>query len=366
MIICQKVCNVVFRVDASLEIGSGHVMRCLTVAQALVLFGHTSIFICREKQGDLIDFIQSKGFEVIKLPKKNNESLVGYKGWLGVSEYEDALDVLTYIRSSDRVFDICIVDHYGLSAVWEGMIRNEIEKIVVIDDLANREHDADIILDCGLSNNAQQYEKLNKAKGVYLVGSSYALLRPEFAEQRKLLDKKEPVSIQAISALKILVNLGGVDKDNVSEKILFELNNTYKQRCIDVTLILGQSSPHKERLTNIGTQLSYPLQVLVGVNNMAELMANHDLAIGAAGSTSWERCCLGLPTLMVCLAENQIGIAEELENVGAAIIIDLYNLQELSSVLTSVDLTQLTEIRKKALAVTDGKGVKRLLEVLLK
>ncbi|MFX9420145.1 UDP-2,4-diacetamido-2,4,6-trideoxy-beta-L-altropyranose hydrolase, partial [Acinetobacter baumannii] len=152
-----------FRADASLYIGSGHVIRCLTIADALAQHGHESYFICRPHQGNLIEFVKQRGYMVHALSEPLfNMSLEfsEYQRWLGVTEQQDAQETLAVLI--EYPVDWMIVDHYGLSAIWQQIIRPEVSRIVAIDDLANRKHDADIILDCGLANTPSDYAKLNQ------------------------------------------------------------------------------------------------------------------------------------------------------------------------------------------------------------
>ncbi|MCY3164637.1 UDP-2,4-diacetamido-2,4,6-trideoxy-beta-L-altropyranose hydrolase, partial [Acinetobacter baumannii] len=145
-----------------------------------------------------------------------------YQRWLGVTEQQDAQETLAVLI--EYPVDWMIVDHYGLSAIWQQIIRPEVSRIVAIDDLANRKHDADIILDCGLANTPSDYAKLNQRVGYYLMGPCYALLRPEFRTKRLWLERHPKTYNQ--EKLRILVNLGGVDKDNLTGTVLETLSNS--------------------------------------------------------------------------------------------------------------------------------------------
>ena len=355
-----------FRVDASLYIGSGHVIRCLTIADALVKHGHESYFTCRPHQGNLIEFIRQRGYTVHTLsePLFNMSSeLSEYQRWLGVAEQKDAQEMLAILTK--HPVDWIIVDHYALSIVWQQVIRQQVERIVVIDDLANREHDADIILDCGLINSEDDYNVLNKSQAKVLLGPKYALLRPEFTEFRQKINLNKIE--ESTQKLKLLINLGGVDKDNLTTQILEVFENTVLSYEIELTVIMGLNSPWKECVIDKTKQLNYPAQVLVNVSNMAELMVNHDLAIGAAGSTAWERCCLGLPTIMICMAENQKMIAKGLHDLGVTISLDQTEIKtKLSIVLQKIKPAQLREMQRKSMQITEGLGVNLLINEILR
>lgn len=356
-----------FRVDASIQIGSGHVIRCLTVANRLKENGHESYFICRRHQGDLIEFIQQRGYIVYILDESkydNSDFFDEYQQWLGVTEQKDAQDSLRVLKTNSA--DWLVVDHYGLSCKWQEIIRqqNPDIRIVVIDDLANRCHDADIILDCGLMNTQEDYERLNARKAIYLIGSHYALLRPEFHQKRLKLEQC-PRSHQLSEKIKILLNLGGVDKDNLTGLILNQLNKSNQIDHFDVTVVMGLNAPHKDSVIQQVKTLVLNGNVLINVDNMSDLMMEHDIAIGAAGSTAWERCCLGLPTVMICMADNQKMIAKSLQDIGAAVSLDQSEIEsKLLDSLYAVQL-QLREMQQKAFLVTDGQGVELLLKYIL-
>lgn len=353
-----------FRADASFQIGSGHVIRCLTIADALVKLGHECYFICREHQGNLIEFLRQKGFEVQTLSvieTTPTEMLTEYQKWLGVTEECDAQETLSILEKYP--VDWVVIDHYGLSKVWQQRVRKCVDNIVVIDDLANREHDANIILDCGLTNSSEDYKKLNHQEALYLMGPHYALLRPEFGEKRLWLEQHKKIFEK--DRLRILVNLGGVDKDNLTGVVLETLSLSPKKDDFSVTVVMGVNAPWKDAVLAQAKMLPFSHSVLVNVNNMADLMLEHDLAIGAAGSTAWERCCLGLPAIMVCMADNQKMIATNLSELGVAISLDQGEVSEkLLPTLQKLDLEQLQVMHQKALTVTDGKGVDLLLQAI--
>lgn len=353
-----------FRADASLHIGSGHVVRCLTIADALVKQGHESYFICRQHHGNLIEFVRQRGYMVYVLPEpalNNSDSLSEYQRWLGVTEQQDAQETLDILK--EHPVDWMIVDHYGLSIVWQQIVRQHVNWIVAIDDLANRQHDANIILDCGLANTPEDYAKLNKRKGLYLTGPSYALLRPEFRTKRLWLEQ-HPKSYNH-GNLRILVNLGGIDKDNLTGTVLELLSHSQSRQHLSVTVVMGVNAPWKESVLQQAKKLPFSINILINANNMADLMAEHDLAIGAAGSTAWERCCLGLPTIMICMADNQKMIAKYLHDLGVAISLDQAEIHEkLLWALQQFDQEQLQLMHQKALSITDGIGVDLLLQTI--
>jgi len=318
------VMKAVFRCDASIQIGTGHVMRCLTLADALVAKGAECYFICREHEGNLLEVIRKRGHQAHSLPLKDDvgKSIKGniklaHADWLGATQQEDAqycIDLLGLIKP-----DWLVVDHYAIDISWEKALRPYCKKLMVIDDLADRQHDCDILLDQNYGRDIQDYLELVPKHCHLLCGSKYALLRPEFAQWRNYsLKRRKDGRIEHF-----LINLGGVDKDNITTQILRGLQKSSLPECCKITVVMGSTAPWIESVRTQAEALPWKTQVKSGVNNMAELMANSDLAIGAAGSTSWERCCLGLPTIMLVLAENQQQIAVNLEKANAVYAINI-------------------------------------------
>lgn len=358
-----------FRADASIQIGSGHIIRCLSIADQLKAQGHQCFFISRNHDGNLVDFVTQCGYQtsILENDQENTELLLKteYQKWLGVSEEYDAEQTANLIATQHQQIDWMIVDHYGLSANWEISLKKIAKHILVIDDLANREHDADIILDCGVINSETDYNLLNRSEAKILLGAKYALLRPEFAEYRKKV-KTNKIAFTT-QKLKLLINLGGVDKDNLTTQILNIIENTVFPYEAEFTIIMGLNAPWKSTVIEKAKQLKHSTQVLVNVSNMAELMVNHDLAIGAAGSTAWERCCLGLPTIMICMADNQKMIAKGLHDLGVTISLDQTEIEtKLSTVLQGITPPQLREMQRKSMQITEGLGVDLLINEILR
>lgn len=313
--------RVCFRADASVNIGSGHVMRCLTLASALREQGAECRFICREHPGHLISQIEAKGFPVIRLPlsaelrgRPQKEAVfprTAHNAWLGNSPEQDAAECTHHLATSP--VDWLIVDHYALEAAWETALRPYCRQIMVIDDLADRAHQCAALLDQNLGRTAAAYQAQLPATCRILTGPQYALLRPEFAAWRTAsLARREQACVSNDRPLQLLINLGGVDQTNDSERILATLTPKMLPSNTRITVILGPSAPHRKAVEQRSQGLHWPCTVIVAANNMGELLSQADLAIGAAGSSTWERCCLGLPTLALTLADNQRGIAAAL------------------------------------------------------
>jgi UDP-2,4-diacetamido-2,4,6-trideoxy-beta-L-altropyranose hydrolase len=355
--------KVIFRTDASVEIGVGHVMRCLTLADALRSNGADCKFICCEHKGNLIEQIRQRGHVAVSLPinlsnlANNNVKdgdVLNHTSWLGNDWATDAAQ--TKVIASEAWVDWLIVDHYALDIRWEESLRPSCRKIMVIDDLADRPHDCDLLLDQNLGRITSDYSSLVPNDCIVLAGPYYALLRPEFAEFRAHSLRRRTTS----KIENLLITMGGVDQADATGHILQSLIESWLPKEISVTVVMGSYAPWLERVKSIAAKMPNPTKVMVNVQNMAELMANSDLAIGASGSTSWERCSLGLPSLIGVFADNQKSIANALSLSGAAKKFD--GTVELNRMLQDLynNLELLANISAQAAKVTDGCGTQRV------
>ncbi|WP_417525551.1 UDP-2,4-diacetamido-2,4,6-trideoxy-beta-L-altropyranose hydrolase [Marinovum sp.] len=306
---------VAFRADASIDIGTGHVMRCLTLAAALQTRGAECHFLCRDLPGHLADSIRAQGLTCHLLPAADpqDDGRTVHSRWLGVSGACDAAQSRAVL---DRISpDWLVLDHYALDAAWERAARPAGGRLMVLDDLADRPHSCDLLLDQTLGRMAQDYRGRVPSGTALLIGPRYALLRAEFAAQRaESLARRAPQRLAHI-----LVSLGGVDRDDVTTRVLDRLADCPLPAGSRITVVLGCSAPAREAVARRAALMPVPTRVCVGANNMAALMAEADLAIGAGGTTSWERCCLGVPTLLAVLAPNQAPSAAALCASGAAL-----------------------------------------------
>jgi UDP-2,4-diacetamido-2,4,6-trideoxy-beta-L-altropyranose hydrolase len=318
----------VFRVDASLQMGSGHVMRCLTLADALTTQGAQCHFISRAHPGHLLDLIRQRGFAVTALPVElplppANTQVASerpkepvHAPWLGCDWQTDAEQTRAIVKKLQP--DWLVVDHYALDQRWETALRPYYQKLMVIDDLADRPHQCELLLDQNLGRQLKDYANLVPAQCKVLTGPQYALLRPEFAALRaySLQRRQQPALKQ------VLITMGGVDQPNATGQVLQALKGCSLPQDCRISVVMGLQAPWLQQVQEQAKDMPWPTEVMVNISDMAQRMADSDLAIGAAGSTSWERCCLGLPAFMVVLADNQRAIAEALQGAGAAKILD--------------------------------------------
>lgn len=360
--------NCLFRVDSSLQIGTGHVMRCLTLADELSRKGANVYFVCRAFSANLCELIESRGYWVHRLPLESQEdesvNVAGLKHahWLGCKWQVDAEQTAAVIAALEKNIDWLIVDHYAIDYRWETYLNPYVGKILVIDDLADRRHHGDLLLDQNLFiDMSTRYTGLINAKCYPLLGPVYALLRPSFAQERKK-KKNHDTGVR-----RILVFFGGIDLTNETAKAI-EAICGINEKDIQVDVIVGKDNPYKEQIykaCNEHSQFIFHSQV----ENMAERMAKADLALGAGGTATWERCCVGLGTLVIAVADNQVEMAKCVHQTGAAIFIgrseDISSddiLRAFDTIIQNPEL--LVEMRKKAMNVVDGKGVERVSNIM--
>jgi len=348
--------KVVFRADASLAMGTGHVMRCLALAQALKDNKVNVEFICRKHKGSLIDKIRSNRLNVHELEVlEEADDKLAHSHWLGATQQQDADDCIEILKSEK--IDWLIVDHYALDEQWQKKLKPYYEKLMVIDDLADRKHQCDILLDQNFGRSLQDYKELVPTSSKLLMGSKYALLRPEFEKYRQYsLNRRKNEKFK-----KLLVNMGGTDTDNITGKVIERLQIAKLPKDVEITIVMGKTAPHLSNIITSVNKLPYGSEVKVDVDNMAELMANADIAIGASGATTWERCCLGLPTIQLVTAHNQEFIASKLNKINAI------KLVEIDDVVENLENFQywMKSTGESASKVTNGSGIKSVLECLV-
>ncbi len=358
---------ILIRADASLSIGSGHVMRCRTLARELQRRGATISFLCRRQPGDLIALLQ-QDFPVIilpELPLASHEGLQGrdlYGAWLGCSQHQDAADCLHALRQEGiGSVDGLVVDHYALDAQWQAQVQEGLArpKLLVIDDLADRTHLADLLLDQNFFGELtkHRYRSLVPTACCQLLGPHYALLSPEYAQLNPLVPPRSELR-------RVFVFFGGVDPHNLTARALEALEAPELAE-LAVDVVLGFQSPHRHVVVELvsrrpNTTLHSPLPSLAG------LIARADLAIGAGGSTTWERACLGLPSLVVVIADNQLAFAKALDQAGKLTLLgdaEAVNAEQIRLALITALQQQRPSVSGQDL--TDGWGAGRVATAMM-
>ncbi|MFG6150047.1 UDP-2,4-diacetamido-2,4,6-trideoxy-beta-L-altropyranose hydrolase [Halobacillus sp. B23F22_1] len=317
--------EVVIRTDASVKIGTGHVMRCLTLAQQLSENGAHVSFISRLLKGNLIEFIKDKGFVVFPLSAPHDshfkkDSDIPYSDWLEVNWKTDYNHTAAVFKNHLHHADWLIVDHYALGEKWEKRMKNHVKKVGVIDDLADRKHDCDLIMDQNIFRNFEKrYDHLVPKQAAKLLGPKYMLIRKEFEKAREQL-KHHKGTIQ-----RILVSFGGTDPTNETLKTMRAIKALNRED-LTVDVVVGENNQDKQEIKEVCKEITN-FYFHCQIDYMAELMLKADLAIGAGGSSTWERCYLGVPAITIETAKNQREILSYLEEKEA-----VFNLGESDNV----------------------------------
>jgi UDP-2,4-diacetamido-2,4,6-trideoxy-beta-L-altropyranose hydrolase len=341
--------RVAIRADASVAIGSGHVARCAALAEALRARGAEVVFVCRRQDGDMIAWLRAARFEVRPIAPSGDD-------WRADADASGAA------LAGARV-DWLIVDHYQLDARWERALRGRAGRVMVIDDLADRDHDADLLLDQNIHPDAaRRYDGRLAAHCRRLLGPDYALLRTEFARARGQLRTRDG------GVQRILCFFGGADAGNETAKALAALASLARPG-LAVDVVLGAANPHRHDLARQYAGADW-LRLRVQVDNMAELMRSADLCIGAGGSATWERCCLGLPALLIAVADNQIEIARQCAQLEAAVYLGesaALSVADIAAAVASLldSPRRLRALGANALRLVDGRGCGRVVDALL-
>lgn len=344
--------NIAIRADASVTIGSGHVMRCLALADELRALGARLSFICLVDKGNLIGLIERRGYQVHRLPAAG-KLFAGQKS-------DRACKSISMELEAERMGDIfaggnadlLIVDHYSLDLEWEQRLRPRVKALMVIDDLPDRMHDCDILLDQNFCRDfLNRYEGKVPKSCRQLLGPKYALLRPEFRKARKAVREWSD------GVRSVLVFLGSSDPTNHTARILSAFRFLDGFPC-EIEVVVGSSNPHKEEIKDMCRKMRgarYHCQV----DNMAQLMMKADLAVGAGGSTVWERCCLGQPSLITILSDNQYESTVAVAGVGAAINMGWAHTvspEDYAKMIRELDASDLARMSSRGMELVDGEG----------
>ena len=333
--------SILFVVDAGPVVGGGHVMRSLTLAGVLQAQGATCRFIAPPAVASIL---ASFAPEMAQAPAASTAP-------------RDLAEAV-----AGETYDAVVFDHYGLSAT-DHRTMGQGAPTLVIDDLADRPLGGDIVLDSGPARRVGDYEGLIGEDARLLLGPPYAPVRPEFAALRDtaLAWRGEPVG-------RVLVSLGLTDLDGITGRVVDRLRPRIGDAGLDVAL--GADAPSLAGLSKIARR-DTRITLHVDSPHMARLTAEADIAVGAAGSSTWERCTLGLPTLMVVLADNQRAAAQALVEREAALVADLGAAdfetafdRGLTRLMTDAALRR--QLAKSSAELCDGQGGPRVGEAFLK
>jgi UDP-2,4-diacetamido-2,4,6-trideoxy-beta-L-altropyranose hydrolase len=304
--------RVVFRADSSREIGSGHIVRDITLAEVLRGRGAEVIFVCRAHDGALLELLSKRQFRVLALPLRLPEAQNHgrYENWLGAPQWQDARDTIdALVASGLNRCDWMVVDHYGIDQTWETILGPVAERIMVIDDLADRQHHCDLLLDQNLVTGFQdRYRGLVAKDAEQLLGPQYALLHPQYAALRQ-------AKVQRAGPTNILAYFGASDLYNLTAMTIHSFAALPGGE-LTLSVVVGNTNPHEAEILELAGKDSR-VRVYAALPSLAELLARADICVGAGGATTWERLCLQIPSLVYALADNQIAVSEHLDQLGA-------------------------------------------------
>lgn len=349
--------RVAVRVDASAAIGTGHLVRSLALAEEVRRRGGEVTFIGRLLPDDLAVTVREAGHTLLELdpPDRRGGGLTDRSSVLDADRTVEAL--------GDRLTDVVVVDHYGLDAVWERRLREVASRIVAIDDRADRAHACDVLVDHNLHDDAAARYRGTVPDGCrLLLGPSYALLRRQFAEARRRAQPRRG------TVRRILVSFGGGDDAGATALAVRTLRELGLERTV-VEVVAGPAhsgAAEIERLCREHPAYLYRRRV----DAMAETMLEADLAIGAAGISTWERCSVGLPAVVIVVADNQRAIAEAARREGVLEVAGdarTIGRSELAAAVASLlsrprDLARMSE---RGLRRVDARGAVRVADEIL-
>lgn len=356
--------TVAFRVDVALHIGTGHLQRCLTLANQLKQKLIRSIFFVRQYDGNLLDIVDRSGFEYYIIGTSVNKFFSSnHSEWLGLSQQNDCGDFLQ--AASDFRIDALVIDHYSIDSVWESAVKEHLSlPILVIDDLANRKHNCEVLLDQNYWPNIDvRYNGLLPNHSQKLLGPKYALLKPTYEEMRQSsTDRNRKVGLNSI-----LVNFGGV-----GDLLLWQIVIPALLKCLKYNfhIITGKlPAEHYAMLHDLVKGESH-VKMQETTNKMPELMNTSIYCLGACGSTVWERFCLGLNSALIDIAENQ---KELVEGLYRSNLIDYLgdlesvNTDKIHEFISSLNLEddRYKQRRKKIMQLVDGKGAERVVDNIM-
>lgn len=297
--------SVLVRLDAGLGVGFGHLMRCLAMSRFLVGWGGRVTISMRQTSGDFAEQFASAGVDVEWLPGEVGSEGADGPVWSAEQQRADADAVIG--SAPEEGWDAVVVDHYRLDAVWEGAMRARTGRVVAIDDLANREHDVDILVDHNWygPGTEDRYERLRGAGTSLLLGPRFAMLQPRYGAMRA---RRGPVRVPP---RRVLVCFGGTDVGRQTAVATTALLDVPEMQ---VEVVVGAERAVTPELREIAADPRVRLHV--ALPDLVDLLLDVDLVIGAGGTATWERLCMGVPALVTTVSENQSGVTRAFDEAG--------------------------------------------------
>ena len=338
-------------------------MRCLTLADALRQRGADCRFVCREHEGNLLGLIRERGHKAVALPtskKLFGKSSNTYAAWIGADAVTDAEETLTALTGES--VDWMIVDHYGIDTLWERYVKAVCGKLMVIDDLADRSHHCDLLVDQNLVANPQsRYSGRVPDHCSVLVGPRYAMLAPIYAElHQRVMPRGKTIG-------RVMVYFGGADAENLTGKTISAFL-AIGRKDVELDVVVNPQSPHLDSIRRQTARVEW-IRVHLFLPSLSGLMNVADVSIGAGGMTTWERCCLGVPSYVITLADNQTAGAMELDRLGVIRWLgnaDALSIEDLTTAFSEMlSKPSHAELSTRGLTLVDGLGCRRIIDGLM-
>tara|TARA_B100000965_G_scaffold28469_1_gene21092 strand:- start:10253 stop:11323 length:1071 start_codon:yes stop_codon:yes gene_type:complete len=348
-----------FRTDSSNLIGSGHVIRCLKLAKELKSRGHEIFFISRDHEGNLIDLIE-ENFQVYKLSLSDKNLYReddDYQNWLGEESSQDMHQTIEIIK--ELKIDVLVVDHYGISSDWELGIKKEVQKLVVIDDIWTKDHCCDVLINHNYTDRKNNYSSSLYKDTKLLLGPKFAIIDEEY---KKLADQKH---FDKDKLENILIYFGNSDLYNLT-KIVLKILLKPKFKKFEKNFVVSSSNSYLDNLLDLAKK-DKKLNVFFDLPNLVNIMNKSDICIGAGGVTNLERLCVGLPSVVIAVADNQLDSCQSLKNDGFIYFLgeakdinsnDIYD--NICKIFNSTDDLKNKSLKGKSLV--DGNGIKRIVK----
>ena len=346
--------HIVIRVDSGNKIGFGHAMRCLTLANQMKKYDYKISIISNKEKNNLNELFLKNGHQVYYI---KNKKITSRK----INEKYDLEQTKKILVKINKKIDLILVDNYSLGLKWEKSLRSFGKKIIVIDDLSDRKHDCDLIIDQGLHQNMKNpYSNLVPKNCKILLGPKYAILRPEFKKLREKLQKQNK------KIEKIMISFGGSDPNKDTMKVMKGVEKI-KERKFSVDVIIGKSNADHKEIKDLCKKM-LKTRCFYNTEKMASIMNKCNLAIGSGGSTTWERCCLGIPTIVSIASKDQSEATKILHSKKC--VINLGKSKEISilnytNIIEKMTYDKLNKMRENCLKLVDGNGTKRIIQEIL-
>jgi UDP-2,4-diacetamido-2,4,6-trideoxy-beta-L-altropyranose hydrolase len=363
------------RVDANSKTGSGHLLRCLRLADALKSRFEGVVLFTRDRSPQFSKWIEAFGFDEVLLSKApSGQGTYPHSEWLQCEEIDDAKEcveiALTQYGASGG--DTFLVDHYALGAPWEEHCRKITKTVIAIDDLADRPHACDVLIDQNYySDQEQRYVDLVPPATRALLGPQFAILSEDLISMGRTVRTALPrlaLDKRGSEKLRLLLFFGGVDSMNATGAVLEHLIANDLLLFFDTRALIGEANPHRSLIRDLA--LKHEVQVLDAPIDFPKALSETDLFIGAGGTTTWERLYLGVPSVVVTIADNQVSTAQDLAADGYQIYAGSFEGKMWKRGLSAgvrrylEDSSWVKESVEKSRKLVDGNGTSRIVSSL--